>query len=68
MENKEKMESWKIVLLSVLCTLSAVVMVVFIYIFISTGLVEVIKEEIESDYCSSIPLTEVRDLEVCNGL
>ena len=65
MENKEKMESWKIVLLSVLCTLSAVVMVVFIYIFISTGLVEVIKEEIESDYCSSIPLTEARGLEVC---
>ena len=63
---KEKMESWKIVLLSVLCTLSAVVMVVFIYIFISTGLVEVIKEEIESDYCSSISLTEARDLEVCN--
>lgn len=68
MEYKEKMESWKIVLLSVLCTLSAVVMVVFIYIFISTGLVEVIKEEIESDYCSSIPLTVARDLEVCNGL
>ena len=66
MENKEKMESWKIVLLSVLCTLSAVVMVVFIYIFISTGLVEVIKEEIESDYCSSITLTEARELEVCN--
>lgn len=66
MENKEKMESWKIVLLSVLCTLSAVVMVVFVYIFISTGLVEVIKEEIESDYCSSIPLTDARELEVCN--
>lgn len=65
MENKEKMESWKIVLLSVLCTLSAVVMVVFVYIFISTGLVEVIKEEIESDYCSSIPLTEARELGVC---
>ena len=66
MENKEKMESWKVALLSVLCTLSAVVMVVFIYIFISTGLVEVIKEEIESDYCSSITLTEARELEVCN--
>lgn len=66
MENKEKMESWKVALLSVLCTLSAVVMVVFIYIFISTGLVEVIKEEIESDYCSSIPITEARYLEVCN--
>ena len=66
MENKEKMESWKVALLSVLCTLSAVVMVVFVYIFISTGLVEVIKEEIESDYCSNIPLTDARDLEVCN--
>ena len=66
MKSEEKMESWKVALLSVLCTLSAVVMVVFIYIFISTGLVEVIKEEIESDYCSNIPLTEARDLEVCN--
>lgn len=66
MENKEKMESWKVALLSVLCTLSAVVMVVFVYIFISTGLVEVIKEEIESDYCSNIPLTDARDLEACN--
>ena len=66
MENNEKMESWRVALLSVLCTLSAVVMVVFVYIFISTGLVEVIKEEIESDYCSSIPLTDARDLEICN--
>ena len=66
MENKEKMENWRVAVISVLCTLSAVVMVVFVYIFISTGLVEVIKEEIESDYCSSIPLTEARELEVCN--
>ena len=66
MESKEKMESWRVALISVLCTLSAVVMVVFVYIFISTGLVEVIKEEIESDYCSSISITEARDIEVCN--
>lgn len=60
------MEKWQVALISVLCTLVAVIMVVFIYIFIQSRVIEVIKEELIDDYCSSIPLSEARDLEVCN--
>ena len=41
-------------------------MVIFIYSFMQSGVIEVIKEDLIDDYCSSIPLNEARDLEVCN--
>ena len=60
------MAKWQVALLSSLCTLVAVIMVIFIYTFIQSGVIEVIKEEIMDDYCSSLSRTEARDLEVCN--
>ena len=62
------MAKWQVALLSSLCTLVAVIMVIFIYTFIQSGVIEVIKEEIMDDYCSSISITEARDFEVCNDL
>lgn len=60
------MAKWQVALLSSLCTLVAVIMVIFIYSFMQSGVIEVIKEDLIDDYCSSIPLNEARDLEVCN--
>lgn len=60
------MAKWQVALLSSLCTLVVVIMVIFIYTFIQSGVIEVIKEDLIDDYCSSIPLSEARDLEVCN--
>ena len=40
------MAKWQVALLSSLCTLVAVIMVIFIYTFIQSGVIEVIKEEI----------------------
>ena len=62
------MEKWQVALLSSLCTLVAIIMIIFIYTCIQSGVVQVIKEDLIDDYCSSIPLTEARDLEVCNEL
>lgn len=60
------MEKWQVALLSSLCTIVAIIMVIFIYTCIQSGVIKVIKEELTDDYCSSIPLTEARELEVCN--
>ena len=60
------MEKWQVALLSSLCTLVAIIMVIFIYTFIQLGVIEVIKEDLMDDYCSSISITEARELEVCN--
>ncbi len=60
------MEKWQVALLSSLCTLVAVIMIIFIYTFMQSGVIEVIKDELIDEYCSSIPLSEARDLEVCN--
>ena len=60
------MEKWQIVLISVLCTLVAIIMIILISAIVQSGVIEVIKEDLIDDYCSSIPLTEARDLEVCN--
>ena len=62
------MEKWQVALLSSLCTLVAIIMIIFIYTCIQSGVVQVIKEDLIDDYCSSIPITEARDLEVCNEL
>lgn len=65
MDNKEQMESWRVALISVLCTLAGVVMVVFIYGVLSSGIIEVIKEDLIDDYCSSIPISEKREIKEC---
>ena len=66
MESKEKMESWRIALISALITIALFIILAFIIGVIQTGTAEVIKEELIDEYCSSIPLTDARDLEVCN--
>ena len=66
MDSKEQMESWRVALISVLCTLVAIIMIILISAIVQSGVIEVIKEDIIDDYCSSIPLTEARYLEVCN--
>lgn len=60
------MESWRVALISVLVTLVVLIVLAFIIAVIQTGTAEVIKEELIDEYCSNIPLTEARDLEVCN--
>ena len=65
MKNKEKLEGWRIALLSVLVTLAVLIVIAFIIAIIQTGTAEVIKDSLIDDYCSSIPLTEARELEVC---
>lgn len=66
MESKEKMESWRVALISVLVTLAVLIVLAFVVAVIQTGTAEVIKDELIDEYCSSIPLTDARDLEVCN--
>lgn len=60
------MKNWEIALISALCTLVGVIMVVFIYGVLSSGIIEVIKEDLIEDYCNSIPMNEAKDLEACN--
>lgn len=60
------MEKWQIVLISVLCTLVAIIMIILISAIVQSGVIEVIKEDLIDDYCSSIPLIEARDLEACD--
>ena len=66
MENKEKLESWRVAILSSAITVAVILMIVLINLFIQSGVIEVIKEDLIDDYCSSIPLSEARELEVCN--
>ena len=63
---KEKMESWRVALISVLITIAVLILLAFIIAIIQTGTAEVIKEELIDEYCSNIPLTDARELEVCN--
>ena len=60
------MEKWRVALISVLCTLVAIIMIILISAIVQSGVIEVIKEDLIDDYCSSISITEARDLEVCN--
>lgn len=62
------MENWRVALISVLVTLAVLIALAFIIAVIQTGTAEVIKDSLIEEYCSSIPLSEARDLEVCNGL
>lgn len=60
------MEKWRVALISVLVTLAVLIALAFIIAVIQTGTAEVIKDSLIDEYCSSIPLTEARELEVCN--
>lgn len=60
------MEKWRVALISVLITISVLIILAFIIAVIQTGTAEVIKDSLIDEYCSSIPLTDARDLEVCN--
>ena len=66
MENKEKLESWRVAILSSAITVAVILIIVLINIFIQSGVIEVIKEELIDDYCSSISITDARELEACN--
>lgn len=63
---KEKMENWRVAILSSAITVAVILMIVLINLFIQSGVIEVIKEDLIDDYCSSIPLIEARDLEACD--
>ena len=63
---KEILENWRVAILSSAITVAVILMIVLINLFIQSGVIEVIKEDLIDDYCSSIPLSEARDLEVCN--
>ena len=60
------MENWRVALISILVTLAVLIVLAFIIAIIQTGTAEVIKDSVIEEYCSSIPLTDARDLEVCN--
>ena len=60
------MENWRVALISVLVTLAVLIVLAFIIAIIQTGTAEVIKDSLIDDYCSNIPITEARELEVCN--
>ena len=60
------MENWRVAILSSAITVAVILVIVFINLFIQTGTAEVIKDSLIDEYCSSIPLSEARDLEVCN--
>lgn len=66
MESKEKMENWRVAILSSAITVAVILMIVLINLFIQSGVIEVIKEELIDDYCSSISITDARELEACN--
>ena len=63
---KEKMENWRVAILSSAITVAVILIIVLINLFIQSGVIDVIKEDLIDDYCSSIPLTEARELEACN--
>lgn len=60
------MENWRVALISILCTLVVIIMVILISAIVQSGVIEVIKEELIDDYCSSISITDARELEACN--
>ena len=66
MKSEEKMESWRIALISILITIAVLIILSFIITVIQTGTAAVIKEELLDESCSNLPLTDARDLEVCN--
>lgn len=60
------MNNKQVAIISVVSTLGILIILAFIIAVVQTGTAEVIKDSLIDEYCSSIPLTEARDLEVCN--
>ena len=60
------MNNKQVAIISVVSTLGILIILAFIIAVVQTGTAEVIKDSLIDDYCSSIPLTEARELEVCN--
>lgn len=60
------MENWRVAILSSAITVAVILLIVLINLFIHSGVIEVIKEDLIDDYCSNISITEARGLEVCN--
>lgn len=60
------MNSKQVAIGSVASTLGILIILAFIIAVVQTGTAEVIKEELIDEYCSNIPLTDARDLEICN--
>ena len=60
------MENWRITIVSSAITVAVILIIVLINLLIQSGVIDVIKEDLIDDYCSSIPLTDARDMEVCN--
>lgn len=60
------MNNKQVAIISVASTLGILIILAFIIAVVQTGTAEVIKEELIDVYCSNIPLTDARDLEVCN--
>lgn len=60
------MENWKVAVISVASTVAVMIIILVIAAIIQSGVIDVIKEEIEKDYCMGLPFSVARDLEVCN--
>ena len=52
------MEKWQIVLISVLCTLVAIIMIILISAIVQSGVIEVVKEDLIDDYCRRFVISE----------
>lgn len=59
------MESWRVAILSSAITVAVILMIVLINVFVQSGVIEVIKEDLIDDYCSSIPISEKREIKEC---
>lgn len=60
------MENWKVAVISVASTIAVMIIILVIAAVIQSGIIDVVKEEMEKDYCMSLPFSVARDLEVCN--
>lgn len=60
------MENWRVAVLTAASTVGIILVMVFIVGLMQSGIVDVIKDEVEKDFCNSLPISESRELEVCN--
>ena len=59
------MENWRVAVLTAASTVGIILVMVFIVGLMQSGIVDVIKEEVEKDFCNSLPISESKELEVC---
>ncbi len=60
------MENWRVAVLTAASTIAVMIIILVIAAVIQSGVIDVVKEEMEKDYCMSLPFSVARDLEVCN--